>query len=334
MTEVYPNIFMEVIEFPDKNLSPRNLYVIKQKERSLMVDTALRTPECFHVIDGMLKELEISYENLDVFITHVHPDHTGLADEMAAKGARIYMNPAEADVKNDLTHCYLSEDQERTSSLRVVGVTPEHTPDVYRTVMNYTKEQFDKNLNVGQFAYTPMEPGETLRCGNFMFKVIGLRGHTYGQLGLYDEKHKIFFSGDQVMTTITPIVGSMHKDMALLEYYLNSLEIIKHHFRDYLVLSSHYDIMTDVGKEVDRIVLSYIDKCEIMKRTLKENGKAMTVRQVGVYSYGRSEEPPAKSMFPSCTMIWAKTFSCLEYLYQEGFVKREERDGILYWSAI
>lgn len=334
MTEVYPDIFMEVIDFHDKGISPRNLYVIKQEKRSLMVDTAFRTPECLEAIDRMLKELEIPYTELDVFITHSHPDHAGLAEEMAARGAVIYMNPTEANEDNDLMHCYLSNSSKREANLRTIGVTKEYTPDVYRTVMDYTEEQFDKNLSTDYFKFRPIEPGETLRCGRFSFKVLSLRGHTYGQLGLYDKEHKVFFCADQVMTNIAPIVGSTHKNMALLEYYMNSLEIIKHHFQDYLVLSSHYDIVTDVGKEVDRIVYSYLDKCNIMRRVLKENGGEMTVRQVGVHSYGRSEEPPAKQQFMSCTMIWAKTFSCLEYLYEEGFVNRVEREGTLYWTGI
>ena len=29
----------------------------------------------------------------------------------------------------------------------------------------------------------------------------------------------------------------------------------------------------------------------------------------------------------------AKTFSSLEYLYEEEFVRRRQKDGILYWSA-
>lgn len=334
MTEIYPNIYMKVIDFQDKNMSPRNLYVIKQEKRSLMVDTAYRTPECLDIIDEMLKELEIPYSQLDVFITHIHPDHAGLAEEMSAKGATIYMNPAEADSKNDLMHCYLSNSRMRNTSLRTIGVTKEHTPDVYHTVMEYTEEQFDKRLGTDIFKFIPIEQGEIMRYGDFSFKVIGLRGHTYGQLGLYDKQHKIFFCGDQVMTTIAPIVGSMHKDMALLEYYMSSLEIIKNHFKDYLVLSSHYDIIRDVGKEVDRIVHSYIDKCDIMRHTLENHDGEMTIRQVGVYSYGRTEEPPDKKMFLSCAMIWAKTFSCLEYLYEEGFVDRVEREGILYWTSI
>lgn len=334
MTEVYPNIYMEVLDFHDKSISPRNLYVVKQPGRSLMVDTAFRTAECMEAIDRMLKELQIPYGELDVFITHIHPDHAGLAEEMAAKGARLYMNPAEADSKNDLMHCYLSNSKIRDSSLRAIGVTKEHTPEVYWRVMEYTQEQHERNLSTESFSFQPIEPGETLRYGDFAFQVLSLRGHTYGQLGLYDKRHKVFFCADQLMTTISPIVGSVHKNMALLEYYMNSLEIIKHHFQDYLILSSHYDIITDAGREVDRIVFSYLDKCGIMKRVLEEHGGEMTVRQVGVHAYGRSEAPPEKEQFESCAMIWAKTFSCLEYLYEEGFVTRVERDGTLYWTGV
>ena len=32
-------------------------------------------------------------------------------------------------------------------------------------------------------------------------------------------------------------------------------------------------------------------------------------------------------------MVTSKTFSCLEYLRDEDFVFRTERDGVLYWEA-
>ena len=98
------------------------------------------------------------------------------------------------------------------------------------------------------------------------------------------------------------------------------------------MLPCHYDPIDDVGKEADRIIRGYMDKCTIMMQVLKESIEPLTTRDVGVRAYGRSEGPPDYAHFVSCTQIWAKTFSCLEYLYGEGFVKRTEKEGILYWE--
>ena len=83
-----------------------------------------------------------------------------------------------------------------------------------------------------------------------------------------------------------------------------------------------------------RIIFGYMEKCEIMKHVLEEAGTALTTRDIGVRTYGRSQGPPDYAHFASCTQIWAKTFSCMEYMMGEGFIERSERDGIIYWKAL
>lgn len=40
--EIYHNLFQETISYSDRHMSPRNLYLIRQPGRSLMVDTSFR----------------------------------------------------------------------------------------------------------------------------------------------------------------------------------------------------------------------------------------------------------------------------------------------------
>lgn len=333
MREVYRNIFEETILYPGQHTIPRNLLVVKQPGRSLMVDTAMQLPEDRKFVFNMLKELDIDCSSLDIFITHDHPDHTGLVTELEALGARVLMNPDETRWRADLLHCYLSDDRTRKESLRTVGVTMQDTPEVYRAIMDYTNRAHQEWSHTGDFPFIPAPPGTILEYGEYRFEVVSLKGHTYGQCGLYEPAHRLLFCGDQIMTTIVPNVGSQQKDLELLKSYLESMEEMKHKYEDCLYLPAHYGPIEDIRKEVDRIVLGYMDKCAIMKRVLDEGGGWMTTRDVGVRAYGRSQGPPDYQHFLSCTMIWVKTFSCLEYMYGQGFVERTERDGIFYWRT-
>lgn len=333
MREVYRNIFEETIRYPGQHTIARNLLVVKQPGRSLMVDTAMQLPEDRKFVQNMLKELDIDCSSLDIFITHDHPDHTGLVEEMEAQGARVFMNPDETRWRADLLHCYLSDDRTRKESLRTVGVTQQDTPEVYRAIMDYTNRAHQEWRQTGDFPFIPAPPGTVLEYGEYRFEVVSLKGHTYGQCGLYEPEHRLLFCADQMMTTIVPNVGSQQKDLGLLKSYLESMEEMKHKYADCLYLPAHYGPIKDIRKEVDRIVLGYMDKCAIMKRVLDEDGGWMTTRDVGVRAYGRSQGPPDYNHFLSCTMIWVKTFSCLEYMYGEGFVERVEKDGIFYWKS-
>lgn len=108
---------------------------------------------------------------------------------------------------------------------------------------------------------------------------------------------------------------------------------MKHKYKDSRLLLCHYGPIKDVEKEANRIIMGYLDKCEIMKGVLDRNGGWMATRDVGIQAYGRGQGLVDYRNFVTCTQIWAKTFSCLEFLYEEGFVERLERDGIIYWRS-
>lgn len=140
MEEVFENIYEHTIRYPGQRYVPRNLFIVKQPIRSLMVDTSMDTPQDREIIDKMLERLDISCQELDIFITHDHPDHSGLVQYYAAKGARILMNPDETKKRADLRHCYLADEATRIASLRTVGVTEEYTPELFRTLWSIQTE--------------------------------------------------------------------------------------------------------------------------------------------------------------------------------------------------
>ncbi len=59
----------------------------------------------------------------------------------------------------------------------------------------------------------------------------------------------------------------------------------------------------------------------------------MTVVQIAMLAYGVQEIPKDQEQLMFLKMVTSKTFSCLEYLRDEDFVFRTERDGVLYWEA-
>ena len=119
MREIFPNIFHEVIPYADHHISPRNLYIVRQENgRSLMIDTSFRWYRDWTIVRTMIENLGISFADLDVFITHNHPDHTGLIPEFRTRGAEIYMNPAEIKERADVMHSYLCDRNARIANLR------------------------------------------------------------------------------------------------------------------------------------------------------------------------------------------------------------------------
>ena len=72
MTEFLPGIY-KVLQKTDRgNTTEINIFIIpgKKGERSLMIDAGFQDENCLAQMEGVLKELDISYEDLDVFLTH------------------------------------------------------------------------------------------------------------------------------------------------------------------------------------------------------------------------------------------------------------------------
>ena len=76
-----------------------------------------------------------------------------------------------------------------------------------------------------------------------------------------------------------------------------------------------------------------MDKVELMKRLISCSRRKMTTKEVAYLAYGIQDDMEDDPDFISHKMMITKTFSCLEYLYGEDFVVREEKDGTFYWGT-
>ena len=83
-THIEDNIYTIPVPLPGNPLKCLNSYVIKDGKRSLVIDTGFRMPECREALTTGLAELGIDMNKADIFLTHLHSDHTGLAPELAS----------------------------------------------------------------------------------------------------------------------------------------------------------------------------------------------------------------------------------------------------------
>ena len=59
--------------------------------RSLLIDTGFRQEPCREAMERELAEVGVDRDRMDVFLTHLHSDHTGLAPELVRPGCRVYI---------------------------------------------------------------------------------------------------------------------------------------------------------------------------------------------------------------------------------------------------
>ena len=71
-------------------LKTLNSYLI-QGPRSLLIDTGFRWPSCRQAMERQLAELGVNRGRMDIFVTHLHSDHVGLAPELIRPGCQIFI---------------------------------------------------------------------------------------------------------------------------------------------------------------------------------------------------------------------------------------------------
>lgn len=197
---------------PLKNL---NSYLITG-ERCLLIDTGFREPACREAMERQLAEIGVDRERLDIFLTHLHSDHAGLAPELIRSGGRIFIG--------------------RTDGIRMAGY---QDPAVWRTMYTeYQEEGFSQaemealwNSNPAQNAgplpygdYVYLEDGDILSYGGHTLRCVLTPGHTPGHLCLYGADCGWLFSGDHILFHITPNICRWGGVADSLGDYLNSLE--------------------------------------------------------------------------------------------------------------
>lgn len=83
--QVKENIYRLGVTLPQNPLRELNSYLIRGGERDLLIDTGFRRPECREALMAGITEAGSSTSRIDVLLTHLHSDHTGLAREADRK---------------------------------------------------------------------------------------------------------------------------------------------------------------------------------------------------------------------------------------------------------
>lgn len=101
--EVYPRIYQNEIPLPGNPLKAINSYIITSGDRNLIIDTGFNSKECKDAFMEGLKKLNIDLSKTDLFITHLHSDHCGLAAALNKEGVSIYTGKIDGEMINNMT---------------------------------------------------------------------------------------------------------------------------------------------------------------------------------------------------------------------------------------
>lgn len=220
LEQIRDGVYRIGVTLPQNPLRELNSYVICGDGRNLLIDTGFNRPECLEALQGGIRELGLDMECTDIFLTHLHSDHVGLASQVAGKGSRIYMNPIDnAGMNRFLTH----PDGWGNQALRFLGEG--FPPDELAVVKeNNPGRKYRPNSVLEAI---PVEDGTEIEVGGVRLKGIFTPGHTPGHTCLFCEEEGVLFTGDHVLFDITPNITMWPNMPNALGRYLESLEKVR-----------------------------------------------------------------------------------------------------------
>ena len=252
-----------------------NLWVLKDDNGWVVVDTGVASADiksnwrkCF---SGDMNGESVN----KIIVTHLHPDHIGLAGWMNKKfSAPLYMS------RSDYLMCrMLVSDTGREA--------PEEGKSLYRSA-GFTEDELDAySERFGGFgsaisrlpdSYNRLKDYDVINIGGYDWEVVVGSGHCPEHICLYNKKLKLFISGDQVLPKITSNVSVFptEPNSNPLNDWIESCKYIKSRVNnDVLVLPSHNEPFRGLHERLDHLINGHernltrlLEFCEEPKRAV------------------------------------------------------------------
>ncbi|MDD5543237.1 MAG: MBL fold metallo-hydrolase [Acidobacteriia bacterium] len=296
------------------HVGPINVYVITEPE-VVLIDVGPKTEEARGVLKRGLESLGLSFSKVrKIFITHGHPDHYGLAAEVAHQaGAGLFASPLDSAEFQHRTDPGFYERMYREAEVPVDAVN--QFEDQYRYILSMTDPVP---------TFTPVLEGQTLLCGDEILEVIHTPGHTPGSVCFFLRGLGLLIAADTVIKRITPN-PILNEDpirpgqrFPSLMSYLSSLEKLRR-LRPRQVCSGHGDDV-EAFDTLFEAIIHHHDKRQ--SRILELLGD----RKKTVWALARELFPQVDSS--GLFLALSEAYAHADYLEAEGKIRGVDRDGV------
>jgi glyoxylase-like metal-dependent hydrolase (beta-lactamase superfamily II) len=293
-----------------------NIHLVELEEGYMMVDAGHGTAACFDALEAGLAAHEVQWPEIKrLFLTHCHPDHVGLVEQIVERTqARVNMHPLDAVYAEEIAS--LGRPPVFEEAMRLAGVPEPLQLDMLR----------DLSQNRGEYRkverFQPMEGGERISVKTGVLETVFTPGHSPGHLCLYSPEERYLISGDHLLRAISPNI-SWRPGEDMLAWYLDSLQTVKVLDVD-LVVPSHGKAFQGHARLVDDLTFHHEQRAKTVLSFLGE-GPHTAHELVG--KMWRRQLPPVHHHFAAMEVL-----AHLEYLRRRGPVAAESGEaGSIQW---
>ncbi|MDF5756441.1 MBL fold metallo-hydrolase [Spongiactinospora sp. TRM90649] len=326
--QVRPGLWSIPVPIPINPLRYVLVYALELPDGVAIVDAGWNTDEAYAgLTDGLAKAGYGIGDVRAVLVTHIHPDHYGLAGRVREEsGAWIGLHPADARLlreRYDDGEIGALVERERALLVRC-GVPPMDADELAgastRIRSFVSMAQPDRLI----------EDGEPLGLPGWGLRAHWTPGHSPGHLCFVDEGRRVLFSGDHVLAKITPIVA-VHPQSGPnpLADYLDSLGRARAWDVDE-VLPAHEYRFLGLADRVDDVIAHHEERLREIETVLAGADGLSCWAAAGMLTWSRPWETIPAFMRRAANN---ETLAHLVWLAAKGLARRVEGEPDLWYPA-
>ena len=308
-------------------LSHINVWALQDGEGWTLVDTGMCSEDTTKRWDALLAQPPLDKPLQRVIVTHMHPDHVGMAGWFTRKaGVTLWMTRLE----------YLS------CRVAVSDTGREAPADALRFYREAGWDEvaigryrarfggFGRYIHAMPDSFRRLRDGEVLKIGGHDWEVVVGNGHSPEHACLYSRTQKLLISGDQVLPKISSNV-SVHPGEPTADPmadWLDSLRKLRERVPDdVLVLPSHNECFRGLHARLADLETGQAKALAQLREGLREPKRVVDVFG---FLFRRPIDPADASLLGMAT---GESVACLNHLLAQGVAMRELRDGIAWYEA-
>ncbi len=322
--EIVPNLYRVEIPLPKSPLKWLNSYVVRGDDRFLIIDTGFNRKECFEAMNDSLQKLNVDLERTDIFLTHLHVDHIGLADALSRRSTRIYFNEPEAKQVNSI----YDEPEKHWQAIINVYVDNGFTAENARIALGaHPVHKFGMKRRMD---FAVVSDSDMINIGDFHFRCVTTPGHSPGHTCLYEANKKILVAGDLILFDITPNIAYWLEMEDALGFYHESLDKVGA-LDVKLVLTGHRRLVHDLYGRIRELKEHHKNRLDEVLQALKSGEK--TALEIAPFikwdiTAKTWEEFPAQQKW----FAFGETLAHIKYLEIRGQVRRIMSNGVIKYA--
>jgi glyoxylase-like metal-dependent hydrolase (beta-lactamase superfamily II) len=283
-----------------------------------------------------LDKLNISPKNIThCFISHSHLDHIGLIGKLKEKHPNIKIAMHDIvdrklrwETNPENFEKFKEQVKQKVYEVRHYGISEKQGELLTKFFLKWPRL---KNY------YKPdlvLHDRDEININNTSLKVIWTPGHSLGHICLFDSKNNYLFSGDHILSRITPHIGifiinqeirdlyNQYDFSNILRIYLDSLERI-YDLSPNIIFPAHQEIIYNPLKRIKEIQAHHQERMAEISQVIKNN--PMSLYKIAQIHFGELDEM-------NTYLAISEVLAHLRFLVEEGKVeKKQEYNRTLFY---